>query len=187
MQVAVTVGRDHPERKPGVREITKMIEIQEMDNKAILALLRQAGFGHLGFSRGNVPYVVPMHYAYILPYVYVYTTEGKKVEILAENPEVCLQIEKISSNADWQSVIINGRAEAVLDPEEREKALAAIIKINPTLTPALSVQWMDNWVRENHEVVYRIEPYQKSGRRTNPRQAKLYARPVEPNGKPRVH
>lgn len=163
-----------------------MIEVRDMDRKGVAALLREVGYGHLACCRANVPYVVPIQYAYLLPYVYIYTTDGKKVEIITENPEVCLQVEKILSNESWQSVIINGRASIVTDPQEREKALRAIRKNNPTLTPALSVRWMDNWVRDNREIVYRIEPYRKTGRHTHPASATLYAGAAKPGEDARV-
>ena len=30
--------------------------------------------------------------------------------------------------------------------------------------PAMSIRWTDNWIRENKEVVYRIDPTEMSGR-----------------------
>ncbi|MBK9766330.1 MAG: hypothetical protein IPP63_04580 [Chloracidobacterium sp.] len=51
------------------------------------------------------------------------------------------------------------------DHVERERILALIAEINPTLTPAVSIHWMDNWIRENIEVIYRIVPLEMNGRR----------------------
>ena len=42
--------------------------------------------------------------------------------------------------------------------------MEAVLKVNPSLTPAVSIHWMDNWVRENIEVIYRIVPVDMSGR-----------------------
>ena len=58
-----------------------MIEIEEMRREEMKELLRKVGYGHLGCSRDDQPYVVPVHYAYKEPFVYVYTTEGKKAEM----------------------------------------------------------------------------------------------------------
>jgi len=153
-----------------------MIEIEEMDSKEIHDLLESTSFGHLGCSRYDEPYVVPINFAYIDPYIYIYTTEGKKAEILKANPRASLQIEKIKDRTHWLSVIIQAAAHEVKDPAEREKAIAAILKINPTLTPAISVHWMDDWVRENIEIIFRLEPASKTGRKTNTSRAKFYAR-----------
>lgn len=148
-----------------------MIEVQEIGNKEIGELLERVGYGHLGCSRNNHPYVIPIHYAYDDGLIYIYTTEGKKSEMIAANPEVCLQVEEVESNTDWRSVIVVGDAEQVTDGTEREHALELVLKVNPTLTPALSIRWMDSWVRENIEVIYRIRPRITSGRKAIDRKA----------------
>lgn len=142
-----------------------MIEIEEMNNAGIADLLRRVGYGHLGCSLNGVPYVIPVHFAYDHGRIVVYTTEGKKSAIIAENPAVCLQAEEVIDNRRWESVIVNGTAERLVSDEEREAALGLITTVNPTLTPAVSVLWLDNWVRENIEVIYRIVPERTSGRR----------------------
>ena len=143
-----------------------MIEIEEMGNSEIDALLAKTGYGHLACARNNEPYVVPIHYAYAKPYVYIYTTLGKKAEIIKENPRVCLQVEEVGDNKHWHSVIVYGTAEELIDESEREIALKAITATNPTLTPAVSIRWMDSWVRENIEVIYRVTPTEMTGRAT---------------------
>jgi Predicted flavin-nucleotide-binding protein len=153
-----------------------LLEIDEMGTDEIHEMISTENFAHLGCSHNNVPYVVPINYAFIDPYIYIYTTDGKKSEILRSNPQVCLQIENIKSRIDWQSVIVEALAQHVTEPEEREKAVQAILKINPTLTPAISVHWMDDWVRENIEMIFRLEPTAKTGRKTKPPKIKPYAR-----------
>lgn len=143
-----------------------MIAVEEMSNGQIKEVLKRIGYGHLGMARGNHPYVVPIHYAYDDPHIYFYTTEGKKTEIIKNNPEVCLQIEQVKSSRDWQSVIAVGEAVRLTDFEERERALESILASNPTLTPAVSIRWMDSWVRENIEVIYRLTPRMLTGRST---------------------
>jgi nitroimidazol reductase NimA-like FMN-containing flavoprotein (pyridoxamine 5'-phosphate oxidase superfamily) len=143
-----------------------MLEIEEMGNEEIIELMSHVDYGHIACSRENHPYVVPIHFSYNYPYIYVYTTEGKKAEIIRENPEVCLQMEEVASDQEWKSVIVVGDAEQISDQQEREKALALIVERNPTLTPAISVRWMDDWVRENIEVIFRITPKTTTGRAT---------------------
>ena len=141
-----------------------MIEVEELGNEQVEELLHRVQYGHLACADGDKPYVVPVHFAYDPPYIYVYTTEGKKSEIIDKNPKVCLQLEDVKDNSNWLSVIVDGEAEALLSEPERERARTAIARVNPTLTPAVSVRWMDNWVRENIEVIYRITPIETSGR-----------------------
>jgi uncharacterized protein len=114
--------------------------------------------------RNEIPYVVPVHYAVKDGVIFVYTTEGKKTDIINQNPHVCLQIEDVADNRHWTSVIVDGVATQVSAPEERDLAIKLITQANPTLTPAISVHWKDLWVKENREVVYRIVPTATSGR-----------------------
>ena len=143
-----------------------MIAVEEIEKGLIKEVLKRTGYGHLGMACGNIPYVVPVHYVYDEPHIYIYTTEGKKTEIISDNPEVCLQVEDVKSQKDWVSVIAAGKAVRVTNKAERARALEIILDSNPTLTPALSVRWMDNWIRENNEVIFRIMPRVLTGRAT---------------------
>lgn len=147
---------------------SKMIEVQEMSHSEIDDLLNRVRYGHLGCSQNNHPYVIPIHFAYDDRNMYIYTTEGKKSEMIDTNPEVCLQVEEVVDNEHWISVIVIGDAEKMADDNEREKALAAVMAANPSLTPAVSMRWVDNWVREQRDigVIYRINRKRTTGRRT---------------------
>ena len=147
-------------------EAKTTVQVQEMDNKDIKTLLQRVGQGHLGLVRETHSYVVPIHYAYENPHVYIFTTEGKKTEIIENNPEVCLQVEEVTDEKHWQSVIVTGDAVQLTDKNEVERAMSLILATNPTLTPALSIHWMDDWVRANIQVVYRITPRMMTGRTT---------------------
>ena len=142
-----------------------MIEIREMGNSAARETLGRLNYAHLACSRDDEPYVVPVHYAFDGDYVFIYTTEGKKSGILDSNPKVCLQAEDVEDNEHWVSVMAFGEVERVPD-DARSEALDLILNVNPTLTPAVSVRWMDSWVRTNVEVIYRFRPRKISGRKT---------------------
>lgn len=143
-----------------------MIEVQELSNSEITDFIAEMDYGHLGLAKDNQPYVVPVHYAYSEPYIYIYTTVGLKSEIIRANPNVCLQIEDVADREDWRSVIVRGNAVEITDPEQLQPIREMILKVNPTLTPALSVRWMDQWVRQNIEVIYAIEPRITTGRKS---------------------
>ncbi len=143
-----------------------MLEVTEMSDAEILEVLPGLHYGHLACSMNNKPYVVPVNFTFNGGEIFIYTTDGKKSGIIDTNPQVCLQTEDITDRQHWYSVIIDGVAERITDPVERERFMKLILADNPTLTPALSIHWMDNWVRENIEIIYRITPTMTSGRRT---------------------
>ena len=143
-----------------------MIEIEEMRTGEAREVLGQLNYAHLAVAKDNFPYVVPVHYAYDGDNLFIYTTEGKKTDIIKVNPEICLQAEDVKDNENWRSVMVSGTAAQITDENLRQKALDLILKINPKLTPAISIRWMDSWVRENIEVIYRITPRSIAGRQT---------------------
>ena len=144
-----------------------MLEIEEMTAQNAHLLLQALNYGHLGCTREDGrPYVVPIHYAYDEPDIYIFTTEGMKTECIATNPEVCLQVEDVRNSTHWRSVIVNGRAELLTKPEDKERAMQSITQRNPTLTPAISRMWIDAWGRANVVAIYRIRPEIISGRQT---------------------
>ena len=147
-------------------EAKTMVQVEEMDDKDSKKILQRVGYGHLGLASDSHPYVVPIHYAYNEPYIYIFTTEGKKTEIIKNNPEICLQVEELTDEKNWQSVIVVGDAVQLTNKEEIKSAMDLILATNPNLSPALSIRWMDQWIRSNVDVVYRITPTMITGRTT---------------------
>jgi nitroimidazol reductase NimA-like FMN-containing flavoprotein (pyridoxamine 5'-phosphate oxidase superfamily) len=142
-----------------------MIKVEQMNDDDCKKLLQRVRYGHLACVRANQPYVVPVHYVYNEPHIYIYTTEGKKTHIIAANPAVCLQVEDVTDDKYWQSVIITGDAVQLTASKEIDHAMGVILATNPSLTPALSLRWMDG-VHANITVVYRITPTTITGRTT---------------------
>jgi nitroimidazol reductase NimA-like FMN-containing flavoprotein (pyridoxamine 5'-phosphate oxidase superfamily) len=143
-----------------------MVEIVKMNESEMESLLTRVGYGHLGCCRHGRPYVIPIHYAYVKPDVYIFTTRGMKTEFIKENPEVCLQVEEVQDVTDWRSVIFTGRAELLSQAEEKKSAWGFIRLDNPSLTPAIAHTWFGRLERSNVEAIYRIRYQAISGRKT---------------------
>ncbi len=141
-----------------------MIEIREMTDKDMKELLTRVGYGHLGCARDNRPYVVPIQYIYDNSLVYIYTNDGKKAEILKSNPHVCLQVEAVVDNGDWQSVVAEGTAEQVSDRAEAESILQLMSSRIATPTPAMGITWVNNWISARKEMIFKIRIETISGR-----------------------
>jgi nitroimidazol reductase NimA-like FMN-containing flavoprotein (pyridoxamine 5'-phosphate oxidase superfamily) len=129
-------------------------------------LLLRVGFGHLGCTRDNHPYIVPRHYAYDSQNLYFFTTEGTKTEYMAANHEVCFQVEEITDASNWRSVMVIGRAEKVAQKEEVEHVMQLLTKYHPSLMPALNVTEIGAWKRLSNTALYRVRPIAIYGRKT---------------------
>ena len=88
-------------------------------------------------DRGK-PYVVPVSYGYAENALYVHSApEGRKIDILGKNPEVCFSIvgdyEIIKSeracfwSARYRSVTGTGKARILTDRDEKEKGFAVLM------------------------------------------------------------
>jgi hypothetical protein len=69
------------------REITSRERIDE--------IIRGCEVCHLGMADGDQPYVVPVSFGYDGSSVYFHSArEGRKVDVIAANPRVCVQFER---------------------------------------------------------------------------------------------
>ena len=109
----------HPMRRANA-EIT--------DPLAIDRLIMSASVCHLALCYGSIPYVVPMNYGYADSIFYLHCAkEGRKLDILRGNDNVCLEItvnsqlisaaEPCAWSTKYTSIIVSGHA-YILDAEK---------------------------------------------------------------------
>ncbi len=99
------------------------------------SILREETLGYLGLSMEEMPYVVPLNYAYVEGKVLFHCAlTGKKLDYLKANPRVCFTVGRQSGrvrrhpqgatcHVDNDSVICYGTARIVEDVEERRQIL----------------------------------------------------------------
>ena len=71
-------------------------------------LLKRLYVGRLGCSLDNQPYIVPVQFSYKPDSIYIFSTLGKKIEWMRQNPKVCLQADEIVDGLEWLSVLVTG-------------------------------------------------------------------------------
>lgn len=115
------------------RKEMEVTETHWMEN-----ILLKAQVCRIGLAGDEYPYIVPVNYGYKSGNLYFHSAcEGKKLEMLAKNPKVCVQadieslIEETNIPCNWstkyKSVIAYGKAIVVNDPLEKEQALSLIV------------------------------------------------------------
>jgi uncharacterized protein len=144
-----------------------MLDIDEMSSKEIHKLLRQVGYGHLGFIHEGKPCVMPMNYYLEDSDIYLFTTVGMKTHGIDANPEVCLQVEELHDPLHWRSVIMNCQADRLTEQPEIDRVRQVIKDRNPDLSPAINRTWTDSWGRAEVVAIYRLHPTEMSGRTTD--------------------
>jgi nitroimidazol reductase NimA-like FMN-containing flavoprotein (pyridoxamine 5'-phosphate oxidase superfamily) len=85
--------------------------------------LRRNRIGRLGVASQDRPYVVPIAYAYEGGCIYGYSSLGRKVCTMREQPMVCFEVDEIESGSSWRSVVAEGEYEELTNGPERARAL----------------------------------------------------------------
>lgn len=143
-----------------------MLTVIETTADEQLALLAAMNFGHLGCASDDQPYVVPMHYALDGEQILFFTVEGQKTGWLDDNPKVCFQVEKITDERHWQSVIVLGNAARLTDGAEIGRAGKIIFEQHSSLAPAINQTVIGDEPKSGAAAIYSISPTSMSGRKT---------------------
>jgi nitroimidazol reductase NimA-like FMN-containing flavoprotein (pyridoxamine 5'-phosphate oxidase superfamily) len=141
------------------------LQLREVEDVISHQLIARLGC----YADGKI-YVVPISYAYDGEFIYAFSREGMKVDMMRKNPDVCLQMDNLNYMDNWQSVILWGRFEELVEQEERNDAL---LKLMSRMLPAVTsemVRISPHWPFPSDQpenvdgVVYRIRITEKTGR-----------------------
>ena len=118
------------------REITDRQEIREILDRSRVA--------HIAMTDGDEPYVVPMNYGYAMDdtgtlSLYIHgAMKGRKLDLMRQNPKVFFEMEcdvqpfagdiACRYGMAYRSVMGRGRAVFLEYPEEKDAALALLMK-----------------------------------------------------------
>ena len=143
------------------------MHIVEMDQFEIMQVIDNALVGRLACVNGAQPYVVPLNFVHHLGSLYAFTTFGRKVEWMRQNPNVCVQFDHVTATNDWQSVIVMGQYEELAgDPDShdaRNEAYAQLSKRAEWWQPAYVKTELRDHVRTLQPVYFRIRITEKTG------------------------
>ncbi|MER8435689.1 pyridoxamine 5'-phosphate oxidase family protein [Mesorhizobium sp. M1312] len=100
--------------------------IRELTLQECRTLLSSSRLGRLACTKDNVPYVVPIYFAFSGTHLYSFSMPGQKIDWMRTNPNVCLQVDVFTDGRQWTSVVVNGVFEELPDrigsKQEREHA-----------------------------------------------------------------
>jgi nitroimidazol reductase NimA-like FMN-containing flavoprotein (pyridoxamine 5'-phosphate oxidase superfamily) len=145
--------------------------IATMTETEIDALLDRVLYAHLGCHSAGRTYVVPISFARSGSDIVGCTTEGMKIQLMRENPEVCFQIDEVQDLTNWKSAIILGRFEELHRSEEIEAMSLMIDRYGPIFQENPSGSRRGREVtpdrldgKPSRRVLYRIRISKKTGR-----------------------
>jgi uncharacterized protein len=142
--------------------------IHELTPGECRRVLSLATVARLACSHADQPYIVPISFAFDPESnsLFGFSTMGKKVEWMRENPKVCLEVEDITDRFHWQTVVILGRYEEISDSPEHAVQRQHMLD----LLGARAEWWFPGAARFERSqpqavVIYRIHITSMTGRR----------------------
>lgn len=95
-----------------------MVLVREMTHNECIATIADQRLARLACAKDNIPYVIPIYYAYSGNRIYVFAMPGKKLDYLRSNPHVCLQIDKYRDKHNWVSIVVDAAFQELPDDEQ---------------------------------------------------------------------
>lgn len=137
----------------------------DLNKGELIEFLEKQVIGRLGCHTNGETYVVPINYVYKDNVIYGHSGNGKKIEMMRANPQVCFEVDEIVDTFRWKSAILSGNF-VELTGEERQQAMQGIIhRIMPlTDRPSEEPSHGINTEKHNNIIVYKIELTSASGK-----------------------
>jgi uncharacterized protein len=145
--------------------------IHQLTDEECDAVLRRTNLGRLGCALDNQPYVVPIYFkfhAYKLDarHLYSFANLGQKIHWMRRNPLVCVEVDDVTDQSHWTTVVAFGRYEELDRDEHRDAADRAYELLRARRDwwqpAAAKTPASDRYV----PIVYRVRIDSMSGRRT---------------------
>lgn len=134
-------------------------------------ILTRLGYGRLACASNNRPYIVPIYFVFDVDRLCCFSTLGRKIEWMRENPLVCVEAEEVRSHDDWASVIVLGKYAEIPNTSEYAQSRERI----RSLLQKRSLWWQSGYtatqVRRKgtpRAVFYSIQIEEMSGLRGSP-------------------
>ena len=143
--------------------------IHELTAAECEEFLGHATVGRLACAQNGQPYIVPvsLYFNRADKCLYGFSTVGQKIEWMRENPRVCVEVDAISDQHQWTTVLVMGRYEeldaSAAQQRDRQRALELFQGQSRWWLPAGAK--LSSGVEHASPVVYRIHISSISGRR----------------------
>jgi nitroimidazol reductase NimA-like FMN-containing flavoprotein (pyridoxamine 5'-phosphate oxidase superfamily) len=144
--------------------------IHELSSSECRDVLFRMHVGRLACARGNQPYIVPFSFAFSADEqrIYSFATHGQKIDWMRENPRVCVEVDDITDERHWTTLVIFGRYHEIdraAPDSARQHALELFQQRADWWLPAIGKR--EHGVEHSEPILYWISIDQLSGRRAD--------------------
>jgi uncharacterized protein len=146
--------------------------ITKIRSRECREILTRLGYGRLACSSNNRPYIVPIYFVFDVDHLCCFSTLGRKIEWMRENPLVCVQADEVRGHDDWASVVVLGQYAEIPYTREyaksRERARTLLQKRSLWWQSGYSASQMRRKGKAPRPVFYTIEIEEMTGLRGSP-------------------
>jgi len=143
-----------------------------LTNEEIEQVLTTNLLGRVGCTDGDMVYIVPVNYVYDGQHIIAHSTEGQKIQMMREKPNVCFLVDEMLNMRNWRSVIAWGSFQEITDELEKQKYMDLLwrkmlkLKVSETALPphAFAKRPRERQPGYVKVVIWRIELNKKTGR-----------------------
>ncbi len=147
------------------------MRVVAISKEECVELLQRVSIGRLACSLNGQPYVVPVAFSYEDNCIYIFSTVGKKIKWMRQNPKVSLQADEIGNRANWYSVIVTGTYVELQEPQytaQRQHALEQLAQYSNWWRTPLAERREQTSDLSVEPVFFRIDIGSMSGLRAIP-------------------
>ena len=87
------------------------MQIRELSRQESEEFLKPVRLGRLACARNGQPYVTPGFFALQDNSLYSFSSVGKKITWMRQNPLVCVEFDEVVAPQNWTTVIVQGKYE----------------------------------------------------------------------------
>ncbi len=108
----------------------RIIKLPKMNEKEIKEAINSQNLCRIAFIDDEYPYISPFQYVFIDDTLYFHFTDyGKKKDILSNNPNVCISIEKFESDLNsYYFISMQGKLELVENKEMKIEVINQMVQ-----------------------------------------------------------
>lgn len=138
--------------------------IQDMRTAECYSLVQSGRIARLACCHDNQPYVVPIHYTYLLNRFFSFSMPGQKISFMRANPKVCIEIEHFSDYQNWQCVVCDGVFHELSSERDRQAAWESLQTAKDWWEPGSLKPTPQELTDKYPHIFYEIVITQMSGR-----------------------
>ena len=128
------------------------LKLPNMSREEIEDLLYGSDICRIAFLDRGHPYIAPFQYIYQDDTLYFhFTNYGRKIKLLKENPNVCVEVERLDENLrSFRFISLKGKLSLVEDANERENVINKLRengkqKLSPAFLTAHGINPREGW------------------------------------------